>query len=82
MDFGWALAQMKSGLRVRREGRDMTLGLQMPDPAGTSFMTLPYFWNRSAATGKSAPWTPSQIDLLAEDFELVEHIPRKPDSVG
>lgn len=72
MDFGAALAALREGKHVARtgwNGRGMWLGLQLPD--GTSKMTAPYIFMRTA-TGELVPWLASQTDMLATDWEIVE----------
>lgn len=70
MDFGAALADLKDGHRVMREGwngKGMWLELQEPDEH--SKMTLPYIF-MFTATGDLVPWLASQTDLLANDWQL------------
>lgn len=71
LDFGWALNQMKLGLRVRWQnwnGKGMWLALQMPDE--NSKMNLPYIY-MSTVDQKLVPWLASQTDMLAEDWTIV-----------
>ena len=78
MDFGKALAALKAGDRVAREGwngRGMWLELQRPD--AHSKMTLPYVYlnypaNAVNTPGARVPWLASQTDMLAEDWHGVE----------
>ncbi|MCP3885142.1 MAG: DUF2829 domain-containing protein [Propionibacteriaceae bacterium] len=70
-DFGWALIQLRSGLRVCRagwNGKGMYLELQVPDEH--SKMTLPYIYMRTVQ-GDLVPWLASQTDMLCEDWESV-----------
>jgi hypothetical protein len=70
-DFGIAIAHLKAGHRVCREGwngKGMWLELQRPD--AHSKMTRPYLF-LSTAGGDLVPWTASQTDILAEDWEVV-----------
>jgi hypothetical protein len=72
MPFEEALKHIKNGQRVARSGwngKGMWAALQTPDPL--SKMTLPYIYMK-AANGGYAPWTPTQCDILAEDWCLVE----------
>jgi len=78
-DIGWAISQLKSGLRVRREGWNgtgMWLALQTPDI--NSKMTLPYIYieypqrHPAYPNGSRVPWLASQTDILAEDWETVD----------
>lgn len=69
--IGGAVAAMELGKRVRRagwNGKGMHLELQVPD--AHSKMGLPYAYLTSA-DGKRVPWTCSQTDLLAKDWEIV-----------
>ena len=71
MDIGQALAQLRAGNRVAREGwngKGMWLGLQVPD--AQSKMTLPYVYMKTAP-GPLVPWLCSQTDLLAVDWFIV-----------
>ncbi len=70
--IGWAVKQMWDGSRVRRTGWNgpgQYLKIQVPD-AG-SMNTLPYVYIITV-TGDRVPWTASQTDLLATDWELAE----------
>ncbi|WP_199153557.1 DUF2829 domain-containing protein [Chromobacterium sp. ASV23] len=83
-NFGKALDLLKSGLRVTRagwNGKGLSVALQAPD--AHSKMTRPYFYLITPAastrqfgvageTQQCVPWLPSQTDLLADDWELVE----------
>ena len=72
MNIGWAVERLRSGQRVCRSGwngKGMWLELQWPDPH--SRMTLPYVFINTAQ-GDLVPWTCSQTDLLASDWELPE----------
>jgi hypothetical protein len=78
-DIGWAISQLKSGRRVRREGwngKGMWLELQTPDE--NSKMTLPYIYieypqgHPAYPNGSRVPWLASQTDILAEDWETVD----------
>jgi hypothetical protein len=68
MDFGQAIATLKSGGRVARHGwngKGMYLELQRPDK--NSKMTSPYIYMKTA-DGKLVPWLASQTDMLNEDW--------------
>lgn len=80
-NFGWALEALKDGKKVKRAGWNgvgIFLKLQVPDEH--SKMTQPYIYidstglqtTNSKAPKGVVPWFPSQTDLLAEDWELVE----------
>ncbi len=69
-DFGWALRNLISGNRVCREGwngKGMWIALQTPD--ANSKMGRPYLYIKSV-DGLLVPWSPSQTDILAYDWEL------------
>jgi hypothetical protein len=71
MDFSEALYALKDGQRVARtgwNGRGMWIAYE---PIGTSNMSLPYIYI-SSADDYLAPWTPSQTDLAADDWVLVD----------
>lgn len=68
MDFGYALAALRSGQRVTREGWNgagQFIALQVPDEH--SKMRKPYLYI-SPVDGEFVPWLASQTDLLAEDW--------------
>jgi hypothetical protein len=69
MNIGEAVTALRAGKRVCRpswNGKEMWLALQVPD--GHSKMTTPYVYLR-AAHELFIPWTCSQADLLATDWE-------------
>lgn len=71
VDFGIALAYLREGKRVAREGwngKGMWLELQVPDEH--SKMTLPYIY-MFTATRDLVPWLASQTDILANDWVVV-----------
>lgn len=68
MDFGTALATLKTGGRVARlgwNGSGMWLALHIPD--AHSKMGRPYIY-MSTVEGELVPWFASQTNLLAEDW--------------
>lgn len=68
MNFGQAIALLKLGKKVARQGwngRNMWLALQVPD--AHSKMSLPYIY-MSTVTSDLVPWLASQTDVLAEDW--------------
>lgn len=69
--IGWAIKELQHGGRVQRsEWRGMVyLELQVPD--AHSKMTEPYIYQHQPL-GELVPWTPSQADLLAIDWQIVE----------
>lgn len=69
-DFGCAIAWLKRGKYVTREGwngKGMYLGLQVPDE--NSMNTLPYIY-MITVTGDRVPWLASQTDMLASDWYI------------
>lgn len=71
MDIGSAVLAMRTGMKVRRagwNGQGMWLALQVPD--AHSKMGLPYIYV-STVSGLLVPWSASQVDILATDWELV-----------
>ena len=77
MNFGSALAALKSGMKVSRTGwNGAGLWLELQTPDEHSKMTLPYIYinypdNAKNTPGAKVPWLASQTDILAEDWELV-----------
>lgn len=80
-DFGKALAVLKEGLNVCREGwngkdmyirlatgRELCLGHQ-DDPRSCGGHFLPFIV-MSTVTGDLVPWLASQTDVLAEDWQV------------
>lgn len=80
MTFGDALAALKHGAKVTREGwngKGLWLELQVPD--AHSKMTLPYiFLNypvvlvENGREPKRVPWFASQTDMLGEDWQIAD----------
>ena len=72
LSFSFALAALKDGSRIAREGwngKGMWLELHFPDAGG--LMTLPYIYTKTAQ-GNLVPWLASQTDLLANDWSIVD----------
>ena len=72
MNFSEALALLKEGKQITREGwngKDMYLELQKPDE--NSKMTLPYIFMKTVQDDL-VPWLASQTDLLTEDWKEVK----------
>lgn len=72
MNIGSAVAALKSGRKVAREGwngKGMYLALQVPDK--NSKMGLPYVYIKTVS-GEFVPWNASQQDLLAEDWRILD----------
>lgn len=67
--IGWAIHQLYLGNKVCRagwNGKGMWLALQTPDEH--SKMSRPYVYMRTV-DDKLVPWTCSQSDLLASDWD-------------
>lgn len=72
MNFQDALAAAKNGHKIAREGwngKGQNVSAQFPDEH--SMMTAPYLYLFNAQGG-FVPWVPSQGDLFAEDWGVVE----------
>lgn len=73
MDFGDALKALKDAddVRIARSGwngKGMWLMLQCPD--ANSKMGLPYIYLKTVG-GELVPWNPNNIDMLADDWEIL-----------
>lgn len=73
-DFSDAFIRLKAGRAVAREGwngQGLFVRAQFPDE--NSKMGNPYLYiNAKALGGECNPWVPSQTDLFAEDWFVVE----------
>lgn len=70
-DFGHAIVNLRKGFKVQRagwNGKGMWLALQAPDE--NSKMGHPYIY-MSDVNGKLFPWNPNNLDLLAQDWNIV-----------
>ncbi|EPL8679431.1 dUTP diphosphatase [Klebsiella michiganensis] len=78
-DFSDALMWLKEGKRTARKGwNGKGLWLELKKPIIGSDMTLPYLVicypaDAQNTPGARAPWTPSQTDLLANDWHVVSN---------
>lgn len=79
LTFGDALAALKQGKRVARDGwngKGMWIALQVPDQH--SKMTLPYIYieypegHLAYQSGSRVPWLASQTDMLREDWIILD----------
>lgn len=71
LKFGEALEKLKCGEKVARvgwNGKGMYLKLQNPDEF--SKMGYPYIYMKSVEN-KFFPWNPNNLDLLSEDWIIV-----------
>ena len=77
-DFAVALRELKEGSKVARSGwNGKGLWLELQRPNAHSKMTLPYIFisypeDAQNTPGARVPWLPSQTDLLADDWMIVE----------
>ncbi|CFR12444.1 DUF2829 domain-containing protein [Yersinia kristensenii] len=77
MNFGQAIAALKTGYKVARKGwNGVGLWLELQTPGAHSKMTLPYIFmsypdNAKTTPGARVPWLASQTDMLAEDWCIV-----------
>jgi Protein of unknown function (DUF2829) len=72
-DIGWAVKQLWNGEKVARagwNGRNMWLELERPDRDSTRMTVL--YVSMKTAQGDLVPWTCSQTDLLAIDWDLAQ----------
>ena len=71
MNFGKALEELKEGKKVCRNGwngKGMWLELQVVDE--NSKMGHNYIY-MSGADGKLFPWNPNNLDMLSEDWVII-----------
>jgi hypothetical protein len=69
--FGGALYALKAGQKVSREGwngKGMWLALQTCDENSKMGQSYVYM---SDVAGKLFPWNPNNLDMLAEDWDIV-----------
>lgn len=70
--FDCALAALKDGFRVRRDGwNGKGMWVKLQTPTSKSMMTLPYIFMKTAQDDL-VPWLASQTDILAGDWEIVK----------
>jgi len=70
VDFSSALLALKEGKKVAREGwngKNMWIALCY----GTDQVDVPFLYIK-AVDGKRVPWLASQLDLMAEDWVIVD----------
>jgi hypothetical protein len=69
VNIGFAVAHIKiSGKPIKRDAWPAGTWLECQKPDANSKMTLPYAVLVSG--DDRVPWLPTQIDLLAEDYEF------------
>lgn len=72
MDIGWAVEQLRQGIRVRRSGwNGPGSWLMMATPTSAQGFEMTAFVMLKTGDGKVTSWTCSQSDLLARDWETV-----------
>lgn len=72
LSFGMALSQLRAGKKLQRDGwngKGLWVELQKPD--AHSKMTMPYIY-LNYPDDQRVPWAPSQTDVLANDWRVVE----------
>lgn len=81
MSFGLALEALRKGFKVARKGwNGKGIYIEMQNPDEHSKMTQPYLYivttnlitNNQYAPKGIVPWLPSQTDILAEDWLIIE----------
>lgn len=71
MDFSEALALLKTGAQISRQGwNGAGMWIALQTPTDMSKMTLPYIYMHTAK-GDLVPWLASQSDILADDWQQV-----------
>jgi len=74
MNFGEAIEAMKDGKRVCRKGWETVwLAINNFEYGRPSFI---YLGIDNAAYDKGHPWTPTQSEMLAEDWEIKTESPK------
>ena len=71
MTFSIALTWIQDAKKVRRHAWPETMWLKIQKPDEHSMMTVPYIYLRSWE-GDLVPWTPTQCDLMSDDWEILE----------
>lgn len=81
MSFGLAIEAMRMEKQVARRGwNGKGIYVELMEPDATSYMADPYFFidtsglesDNPDAPRVRVPWAPSQTDMLAFDWEIVE----------
>lgn len=71
MDIGQAVNAMRGGERVARPGwNGKGMWLAIEEPGSGSSMDVPFIYI-TPADGRRVPWFASQVDLLAQDWQVV-----------
>lgn len=72
LTFGQAIEALKKRCKVCRvgwNGKGMWLNLQVVDPGSKMGHNYIYM---SDVSGKLFPWNPNNLDMLAEDWQIIE----------
>lgn len=72
LTFGDAIAALKEGKKVCRNGwngKAMWINLQVVDMSSKMGHNYIYM---SGVDGKLFPWNPNNLDMLAEDWQILE----------
>lgn len=81
MNFSQAFKEAENGNGIQREdwnGKGLIVRAQFPDE--NSKMGVPYLYiDAHALGGKNAPWVPSQTDMFAKDWRVVEEVEHSPE---
>ena len=68
-DFSWALDELKEGHKMYRRAWGNWKFIKIERPDGNGPMTLSYIYT-NPAQGLLIPWTATQVDMMAEDWEI------------
>jgi hypothetical protein len=74
MNFGEAIQAMKDGKCVRRKGWEAWLAINNLEYSRPSFI---YQGIDNSAYDKGHPWTPTQSEMLADDWEIKTEKPKE-----
>ena len=69
-DYSWALYELKEGHKMYRRAWGNWKFVKIQRPEGNGPMTLSYIYT-NPAPGLLIPWTATQGDMMAEDWEVV-----------
>jgi hypothetical protein len=72
LNFGQALEELKDGRKLQRAGwNGLRQYIERNEVApGITAITVPYLTIRTVQ-GNYIPWSPSQTDILAEDWRVI-----------
>jgi len=70
-NFALAIEHLAAGDKVIRTGwNGVGMYVHQQNPDANSKMTLPYFYMKTVQ-GDLVPWSPSNTDILARDWQVV-----------